>query len=333
MKMKLASIETVAAVEPHNNADRLEVAKVLGWQTVVKKGEFKPGDRAVFVVIDTILPRAPWSEFLVDVNRPDRRIRLKTAKIRGRFSQGLLLPITVLPEGIRTWQDGCDVGGELGIKKYEKDLPLALSGVARSNFPTHLAPKTDEDNGLSNPDIVAMVLKHPVYVTQKLDGSSCTVIVEGGKISHVCSRNLSLVDQPGNAFWHAARKLTNIEALPDCVIQGELMGPGIQGNQLGLKEPTLYVFSMMRASDHQPMEYDCMANVARGISAEVVPWIGRYGGMLQTSDHCQELADMQKLPDGKPAEGIVIRIDPPQSFGNGRPAGFKIINRNYVDTD
>jgi RNA ligase (TIGR02306 family) len=330
--MKLASIEVVADVAPHSNADRLELARVLGWQTVVKKGEFRAGDLGVFVVIDTIIPRAPWSEFLVDINRPDRRIRLKTAKIRGQHSQGLLLPLSVLPEHVRGWQVGCDVGGELGIAKYEKELPLALSGVARSNFPTHLAPKTDEDNGLSNLDIVAHVLKHPVYVTQKLDGSSCTIIVENGAISHVCSRNLSLVDSPGNAFWHAARKLTHIDALPDCTIQGELMGPGIQGNQLGLSEPTLYVFSIMRASDHRPLEYDCMANIATDLGTPVVPMVGIYTS-LSTTDECQSIADAQTLPSGKPAEGIVIRNSPPQSFGNGRPAGFKIINRNYSDTD
>lgn len=329
--MKLASIETVTEIKPHPNADRLDIARVMGWQTVVKRGEFQPGQRGVFVVIDTIIPRAPWSEFLVDINRPDRRIRLKTAKIRGEYSQGLLLPLEVLPENVREWQEGADVGGELGIAKYEKELPLALSGQARSTFPCHLAPKTDEDNGLSNLDIVAHVLRHPVYVTQKLDGSSCTIIIEGGKIAHVCSRNLSLVDQPGNAFWHAARKLTNVDMSPDCVIQGELMGPGVQGNQLGLSEPTLYVFSIIQAN-RVPLSYHCMARAADGLSTPVVPLVGVYGD-LRGVDDCQAIADAQTLPSGKPAEGIVIRIDPPQMFGNGRPAGFKIINRNYKDTD
>jgi RNA ligase (TIGR02306 family) len=326
--MKLASIETIAAIEPHPNADRLEIARVLGWQTVVKKGEFRAGDLGVFVVIDTILPAAPWSEFLVDANRPDRRIRLKTAKIRGQFSQGLMLPLTILPEASRGWQVGCDVGGELGIAKYEKELPLALSGVARSNFPTHLAAKTDEDNGLSNLDVVEYVLRHPVYVTQKLDGSSCTIIIEGGAISHVCSRNLSLVDQPGNAFWHAARKL-NVADMPDCVIQGELMGPGIQGNQLHLSEPTMFMFTLIQNS--LAVRYEYMELLASELGVQLVPRVidANPAGL----EECQALADAQTLPDGKPAEGIVIRIDPPERFGNGRPAGFKIINRNYKDTD
>ena len=329
--MKLASIETVVDVQPHPNADRLDVCKVLGWQTVTKRGEFKAGDAGVFVVIDTVLPFAPWSEFLRDPHRPERRIRLKTAKLRGTFSQGLLLPLTVLPEASRGWQVGCDVGAELGVSKYEKELPLALSGVARSNFPTHLAQKTDEDNGLSNLDIVEFVLAHPVYITQKLDGSSCTIIVRNGQPEHVCSRNLSLKDVGANAFWHAAKKL-NLAHVPDCVLQGELMGPGIQGNQLGLTEPTLYLFNAIQTRQDGPGAVEAYAGLrpfAAVIGCAVVPLVN---ATVKTLDDCQALADAQTLPNGKPAEGIVIRIDPPQLFGNGRVAGFKIINRNYKDT-
>jgi len=116
------------------------------------------------------------------------------------------------------------------------------------------------------------------------------------------------------------------------------MGPGIQGNQLRLEEPTLYVFSIIRSSDHLPLEYAVVAENARAIGADVVPlagWGGYNDGVvsLASMEDCQALADEQKLPDGSPAEGIVVRISPPRLFGNGRPAGFKIINRNYKDTD
>lgn len=323
--MKLASIETVVDVQPHPNADRLDVCKVLGWQTVTKRGEFKTGDNGVFIVIDTILPSAPWSEFLADKEKPDKPIRLRMAKIRGQHSAGLLLPLTVLGNS-RTWQIGCDVGAELGVKKYEKEIPLALSGQVAGNFPEFIVQRTDEDNGLSNLDIVAHVLRHPVYVTQKLDGSSCTVIIEGGKVTQVCSRNLSLKDTDGNAFWHAARKLKT-HTMPDCVLQGELMGPGIQGNQLGLTEPTLYLFNGF--VNRQPVTYQSLEFKADTMGCRIVPGID---ARPSTVEVCQSIADSQTLPNGKPAEGIVVRIKPPQLFGNGRVAGFKIINRNYKDT-
>ena len=61
---KLASIQTVNAVEPIPNADAIEKIRVLGWWVVVKKGEHKPGDKLVYCEIDSLLPERPEFEFL-----------------------------------------------------------------------------------------------------------------------------------------------------------------------------------------------------------------------------------------------------------------------------
>lgn len=331
--MKLASIETIVEIRPHSNADRLELATVLGWQTVVRKGDFRAGDRIVFAVIDTILPVAPWSAFLAHKSAPDLPIRLKTAKLRGEYSQGLALPLSVLPEHMREWHTGADVGGELGIKKYEKEIPGVLSGEAKGSFPTYFAPRTDEDNGLSAPSVVAMILREPSLVlTQKLDGSSCTVVVEDGKILDVCSRNQSLREDTKNGFWHAVRRL-NLVPLADMlpgrvVLQGELMGPGVQGNGLKLMEPTLFLFQIRTPSGGW-LSYADTLTTAKEIRAEVVPQI-QEASFASVTD-IQAIADAQKLPSGEPAEGVVVRPSRPIAFGDGRPAGFKIINRNYGD--
>ena len=66
--MKLASIETIKTLKPHPNADRLELAQILGWQTVVQKGLHKEGDKVLFIVIDSIVPRYDWIDFLGDKN-------------------------------------------------------------------------------------------------------------------------------------------------------------------------------------------------------------------------------------------------------------------------
>ncbi len=333
--MKLASIETIADVRVHGNADRLEIARVLGWQTVVKKGDFKAGDLCVFVVIDTILPPAPWSAFLTHPSTPDLPVRLKTVKLRGEYSQGLALPLSVLPEHVRNWQVGADVGGELGIKKYEKEIPGVLSGEAKSAFPSHYAPRTDEDNGLSNPDIVEMVVQQGrLGATLKLDGSSCTIVLQDRVLTDVCSRNLSLREDSRNGFWRAVRGL-NLNGLPPMwtgrtVLQGELMGPGIQGNQLKLMQPTLYLFNAY--SDQTGwLSHSGVECVAELIGAQAVPNIPIDGTDEMTMDGFQAVADRQRLATGVPAEGIVVRPVQPTTFGNGRPAGFKIINRNYVD--
>ena len=323
--MKLASIEIIKEIRPHKNADRLEIATVLGWQTIVKKGEFRTGDRCVFVVIDTILPDAPWSAFLKDGDKP---IRLRSIKLRGEYSQGLVLPITVLRESTQGWPVGADVGGELQIRKYEKEIPAQLSGEALGPFPSYVVSQTDEDNGLSNPELVEEVLRHPVCVTMKLDGSSMTVIVNNGEIAHVCSRRLSLKESDKNAFWIAARKLK----FPDNfsgVIQGELMGPGIQGNQLKLMSPEIYVYQVRRSESAWAGVHAAQI-VCSLIKAAHVPVI--HCGLRDASiEQLQSIADALVLPDGSPAEGIVVRPAHMPASGIGRPLGFKIINRNYKD--
>lgn len=324
--MKLASIEIIADIAPHPNADALDVAKILGWQTIVKKGQFKVGDKVVFIVIDTILPDAPWSEFL---KKGDSKIRLKTIKLRGQYSQGLTLPISVLEEHAQSWQVGADVGGLLGIKKYEKEIPACLAGEVKGNFPLHIAPKTDEDNGLSHPEVVEYTLRKPCFATLKLDGSSCTIIVGNGVIEHVCSRNMSLKESDRNGFWIAAKKL-KLDGFKSLIIQGELMGPGVQGNQLGLTEPTLFVYQV-KLDSKQWSDYDEMLVIAKEIGAHCVGLI--HWDMVGVDiPFLQKLADSVTLPNGQPAEGIVVRQQVPESTGNGRPLGFKIINRNYKDT-
>lgn len=332
--MKLASIETIKEIVPHSNADNLEIAKVLGWQSVVKKNEFKEGDRVVFVVIDTILPGADWSRFLADKKNPDKPIRLKTAKLRGQYSQGLVLPLSVLPENVQSWQVGADVGGALGIKKYEKEIPACLSGEIVGSFPSYLISPTDEDNGLSNLELVEEILKvneGGVTITQKLDGSSCTVIVEDGKITQVCSRRLSLKESDTNGFWIAAKKL-EIEEGWSGYIQGELMGPGIQGNQLKLMQPTLYVFQV-KEKDYEYYDFNEMANFCIKNRMNMVPLIG-FKTLIDAQyaiEYLQELADSTVTHHGAPAEGIVVRPVTYKTSGNGRPLSFKIINRNYKD--
>ena len=219
--------------------------------------------------------------------------------------------------------------GEIGVKKYEKEIPACLSGEVAGTFPSHLAPKTDEDNGLSHPEIVKHTLSKPCIATLKLDGSSCTIVVIDGKIAHVCSRNLSLKESDRNGFWIVAKKLA-ISGISNCVIQGELMGPGVQGNQLKLTEPTLFVYQIRDLNEGRWLNYIEMAGACdQLLKCNWVPIVTT--ALEHTVEWIQDVADSVKLPDGKPAEGIVVRPIDMEVMGIGRPLGFKIINRNYKD--
>jgi RNA ligase (TIGR02306 family) len=111
--MKLASIQKIINLTPIDGADLIEKATVLGWEVVVKKGEFKIGELCVYIQIDTVVPETEQFEFL-----RDRKFRVRTIKLRKQISQGLLIPIS------KNWKaglcEGDDVTGYVGVKKYEK---------------------------------------------------------------------------------------------------------------------------------------------------------------------------------------------------------------------
>ena len=115
---KLAHIETIAEIKPIKGADKIELAYVLGWQCVVKKGEFKVGDKIIYVEVDSVMPERPEFEFL-----RDRKFKIKTIKLKGQISQGLVLPIyyndnVYLKSILHNLDIGADVTKLLGITKY-----------------------------------------------------------------------------------------------------------------------------------------------------------------------------------------------------------------------
>jgi RNA ligase (TIGR02306 family) len=336
--MKLASIEIIKNIKNHPNADSLDIAEVLGWQVIVKKGTHQEGDRVVFITIDTIVPKCQWSEFLADKEKPDKPIRIKNVKLRGEYSSGLVIPMIEFPLQFESLEVGDDVTELLGVKKYIKELPANLSGENEGDFPTHLASKTDEDNGLNDPEMVKKVLEQDptITITQKLDGSSITIVVEDGEIKQVCSRNLSKKNTENSTFWRCAKYL-KIPAGWSGVIQGEMCGNGIQRNRLKLNDIKIFVFQIK--VDRAYMTYDMMVDFCKNeLQCDVVPLISKlevastikiWENPLQK---LQELADKQRYDSGEIGEGIVVRPSSYiRSFESRRPMGFKLINRNYKD--
>lgn len=336
--MKLASIETINNIRSHPNADSLDIADVLGWQVVVKKGIHKEGDKIVFVTIDTIVPKAPWSEFLVDSKNPDKQLRVKNIKLRGEYSSGLVIPLSEFLLQFTSSEVGENLTETLGIQKYVKEMPAHLAGESIGDFPTHLASKTDEDNGLNDPELVKKVFESDgvIVITQKLDGSSITIIVENGQLSQVCSRNLSKKETTESTFWKAAKQLT----LPpnwSGVIQGELCGNGIQGNPLKLIGIQMFVFQIKVGDSY--MTYEEMKSFCENeLKCETVPLIAKLEVSATVKlwtdplQKLQELADKQRYPSGLEGEGIVVRPEKyVRSYESRRPLGFKLINRNYKD--
>jgi RNA ligase (TIGR02306 family) len=262
---KLATIRRIDELNPIEGADKIEVAVIGGWKVVAQKGLYQVGDLAVYFEIDSWIP-TEIAPFLSKGKEPRefegvKGERLKTIKLRGQLSQGLLMPVhndktgTYLMiytdetgEYSLTVAEGDDVTEVLGIKKWEKPMNAQLAGVCRGNFPS-LIPKTDQERCQNLKKEIAAAGASHFEITEKLEGSSMTVYQLKGEFG-VCSRNMDLKETKGNSFWATARKdgiqekMSAVDEYWDFAIQGELVGPGIQGNIYGLTQTEFYVFDV-----------------------------------------------------------------------------------------
>lgn len=249
----LASIQRIKSLSPIDKADKIEKAEVLGWQVVVEKGKYNVGDLIIYVEIDTILPEEEWSEFL-----RDKGFRIRTVKLRGQISQGIVFPLSILPQENYPVYEGMDVSTILNIKHYEKPIPVSLHGLVRGSFPS-CVPKTDEEKIQNHPEFFDMLKDRMIYITTKCDGTSATFLLKNCDY-HVCSRNLSLKPDVENIYWKMSEKYDIENKLRErgrnVAIQGELCGPSIQGNKIKLKEHDLFVFNVFDIDEYRYLEYD-----------------------------------------------------------------------------
>lgn len=270
---KLVTIRTISAIDPIPNADAIEVATVDGWKVVVKKGEFAVGQNVLYFEIDSILPKGnPAFEFLMargcklqpteDVSIKIEGHRLRTIKLRGQISQGLILPLpgdweivndkdvnyveTFMQEEALVIDD--DFSTLFGVKKYEKPIPTSLQGKIRGNYPAWL-PKTDQERVQNCFNEIPPGLTWTIE--EKVEGSSIT-IYHDGLTAGVTSRNIDLkLDQEGNTFVDVAKASGLINLLESVglenyrvAIRGELVGPGIQDNIYGLNDYRIYIYDI-----------------------------------------------------------------------------------------
>jgi RNA ligase (TIGR02306 family) len=248
---KLATIRVISQLKPIKDADLIEVAVIDGWEVVIKKGEFNVGDLCVYFEIDSWIPHE-LAPFLSKGKEPReyhgiKGERLKTIKLKGQISQGLVLPLS--PAESKFFDIGYDLTEQYNILKWEREIPAQLAGKMAGNFPSFI-PKTDQER-IQNYKLP----QNTNYweITEKLDGSSMTVfrtITEDESTKFgVCSRNYELkLEDTNNAFVSTALKLNLFEKLNahnlNVALQGELIGPGIQKNPYELSELEYYIYDI-----------------------------------------------------------------------------------------
>ena len=322
MERKLATVRRIKEIIPIEGADRIELAVVDGWKVVVAKDvQHKVGDLVIYCEIDSFLPIREEFEFLRKSSYKkmgdQEGFRLRTAKMKGQISQGLILPIFVLnPPDTNIYVqpfEGLDVTEMLDIVKYEPPIPANLAGKVKGLFPSFLI-KTDEErvqNIAVEYSALCFQSKHQFYVTEKLDGSSATFYINNGEFG-VCSRNLELLETENNSFWKVARELKleeNLRALEKNIcLQGELIGEGIQGNPYGIKGQTIRFFSVYQIDSRTRLGIKDLKDICFMIGLQTVPILESNFLLPNTIEEMLQYAEGKSALNPKTErEGVVVR--------------------------
>ena len=379
---KLVTIRTISDLQPIEGADRIEVASIDGWRVVVGKNEFKVGDKCLYFEIDSFIPEKLFSELpFLEKNaitwKGKRGTRIRTIKLKKQISQGLAVSLMTFPT--LTWTDqnenkgffGLPTGFDgtidefLGVELWEPEVnsQSANFGNHKGNFPNFIR-KTDQERLQNLWHEVSNNMwdyhKDDLYeITQKLDGTSCTMYFNEGTFG-VCSRNFELKDDKDplvpipiqvngpadcpecneqrelmnnyqkrkSIMWELARKYHLYEKLKDrwqfLAIQGEVIGPGVNKNHDGLKEVEFYVFDIYNCETKLYLDSKMRLQICDELGLLHAPVVGYRPFNFNTIDEALKFTEGKSELSDKEREGIV--------FKNTRNTNlsFKIINNKYL---
>lgn len=349
IQRKLASVRRVKAIRDIPGADMIEVVTVDGWDVVSQKAVgHKVGDLVCYFEIDSFLPVREEFEFLRkgcyrSIEGLGEGFRLRTIKLRGQVSQGLIIPLRELNvdfiQAPKEYEDLTDI---LGVIKYDPPIPTQLQGEVKGNFPGFI-PKTDQER-IQNIYYQAH-LGQMYEASLKLDGSSMTVygvVPSASEITTgVCSRNMDYkinAVNESNSFvriyhkYDLANKMKQaIEKFGfDMAVQGELMGPGIQGNREKLSEHEFFVYSVFNINTQKYLLPSERRKVVAFLGLKHVPIIEIINLQgFSIDDMLGWVANVTKEPiDGiqwnKIPEGVVFKsVETPEN-------AFKVINNTFL---
>ena len=331
--MKLASIELISDIQPHPNADKLELAKVLGYTCIIEKGRYRAGAAVVLIQPDTVLPDKPWAEMF-----KKRSNRTKAIKLRGCWSFGIVMsPYDIIDafffaDQFGDFKDnvGKEVSDLIGVTKYEAPQPQQLD--AKGHLPFGLG-KTDEER---YQNILDLPFGEKVDVTLKIDGQSATYYCRkdretGEWHTGICSRSLELKPECSNNYtrinlkYDILSKLLNYCSFRDVslALRGEIYGSGIQGHAANSHSKLPLDFAAFSVYNFDTFQYENVGSehyVYKVCSKIEIPTVDILETVALTPELIKEYAEEMTEVNGRSFEGVVIK----HSKGS-----FKVINLAY----
>lgn len=327
-------IETIDTVRPHSNADRLDIATLVGcdYQFIVGRGSYKPGDKALYFPLDAIIPVPVLEKMsLAGKLAGPMKNRVKTIKLRGEYSQGLVGSLDLIPSNLPIPNDVAylldgDFSGLLGVTKYEPDEANASVGGGRHQ--SYLPPlpefvtKYDLENAERVKAMVNDLMDKEVVITEKVEGSHyiATYYPGSGRLA-ICSRNHELTERtPYTDRWFLPTDRHNIKGVLEkltekfggmcpraITIRAEVIGPGIQNNIYKLDQHDIRAFEI--EVDGRPVDAGTFFGTCEEFGLPTVPvlHIGTVEAYLAGSDIRTMSDGPSRLNTAIPREGIVIR--------------------------
>jgi len=292
-------------LQPHPNADRLDIANLegMGYQVIVAKGTFCPGDLAFYFPIDSVIPETYLDQFGI---RAYYSKKLRAAKLRGMFSEGLLIPV----EETLTGEVGADFTAHFGVTKYEYPLPQHMNGeaempIGRYKFPAPEHLKRYRD---------LLVTGETVIVTEKLHGTNFTVLVDEMGM-HVGSHNyfwkLNEVNR-GLVYVRAYREWEALQQLPSGVqIFGEVYG--VQDIKYGLTQGKLGLALFAVRQGGRFLDYDDFLKFCAAFGLPTVPLLyrGPYSWEAVTQfNNADSTLDSKSIMEGVIVQPLQERTHP-----------------------
>lgn len=335
---ELATISKIQDIQPIPDKDRIVLATVENYHSIVKKDEFKPGDKVIYVYYDAILPVRPEFEFLRKRcwSEKFQGFRIRPMKMGDAVSEGLVLPLSLIPGGERL-AVGTVVTGMLGIRRCDPDAqapkiqpkrrwwmryPAMRKLMKLLGFPKETKakgypdgiPKSDEENIEKCWDRVKD-MKTDFIVTEKMEGTAAMYVLDKRKRLHTYSHNW---ETNGEGIWGEVARKNNIEAgllkvlrkmKERIAIEGEICGPGIQKNIYGFDKPRLFLYSAYDADTGRRLSYPELLKTASIMEVEKVPYIKTSRVLGSVEEMLKDAEGTSLFGKDVPREGLVWRTE------------------------
>lgn len=333
-------IAKIQKIEPIEGKDRIVLATVANYKSIIAKDEFKVDDLIVYCTYDTCLPEKPEYEFLRKrcFNSRVKMHRIKPMKLGGIISEGLVLPLTVLPEDKRNLKEGTNVTDIIGAKNYEEltstessnNIPQKKKGLFytlmkyrwfrrifgnkyeknRKKIYEYPCPKSDEENIEKIWDNVKDN-KEIFYLSEKMEGQSFTAYFHKKKLftfSHNFYNNSGSFGEVGKIYdlkngLAKVNKIFNTEV----AIQGEICGPGIQKNIYNFSNYRLFLFGAYDVKTKRRMNVDELEKISNILNIDRVPSLGTSNILPSIDDMLSNCDGSSVFKEAKMREGVVWR--------------------------